>query len=163
MVVGPIALAYNVAGVGNLALRPATIAKIFAGTATAWNDPAIAADNPGVVLPSTRITTVHRADSSGTTDNFTDFLRTTAAGDWTYGHRATWPVPGGTAERRVVGERGRSDGGVPAGLRAAPGPAAATRDDGARRNPLARPGHGDGPHPVKGVARSYYRVSEPQW
>ena len=51
MVVGPIALAYNVAGVGDLRLRPATIARVFAGTITSWNDPAIAADN-GESLPA---------------------------------------------------------------------------------------------------------------
>jgi phosphate transport system substrate-binding protein len=96
MVVGPIALAYNVAGVGDLRLRPATIAKIFAGTATAWNDPAIVADNPGVVLPSTRISPVHRKDGSGTTDNFTRFLA--AAGGWANGNGSTWPAPGGRAE-----------------------------------------------------------------
>jgi phosphate transport system substrate-binding protein len=95
MVVGPIALAYNVAGVGNLQLRPATIAKIFSGAATAWDDPAIVADNPGAVLPSTKIVTVHRSDSSGTTDNVTRFLATTAAGPWTYGNNKTWPAPGG--------------------------------------------------------------------
>jgi phosphate transport system substrate-binding protein len=97
MVVGPIALAYNVAGVGDLRLRPATIAKIFAGTATAWNDPAIVADNPGVVLPSTQITPVHRKDGSGTTDNFTRFLA--SAGEWAYGNGSTWPAPGDRAEQ----------------------------------------------------------------
>jgi phosphate transport system substrate-binding protein len=99
MVVGPIALAYNVAGVGELRLRPATIAKIFAGTVTAWNDPAIKADNPDAVLPSTAIRPVHRADNSGTTDNFTKFLAATAAGDWQYGSGSKWAAPGGGAEK----------------------------------------------------------------
>ena len=98
LVVGPIALAYTVPGVGDLRLRPATVAKIFAGAATAWNDPAIAADNPGVVLPATPIVTVHRKDSSGTTDNVTRFLAATAPGDWPYGEAATWAAPGGVAE-----------------------------------------------------------------
>jgi phosphate transport system substrate-binding protein len=93
MVVGPIALAYNVAGVGGLQLRPATIAKIFSGTATAWNDPAIVADNPNTVLPATPIQAVHRSDSSGTTDNFTAFL--TAGSGWTFGHGRTWPTATG--------------------------------------------------------------------
>jgi phosphate transport system substrate-binding protein len=96
MVVGPIALAYNVAGVGGLRLRPATIARIFSGRATKWNDPAIAADNPDAVLPPTKILPAHRSDSSGTTDNFTAFLASTAAGDWTLGNNRVWPVGGGT-------------------------------------------------------------------
>jgi phosphate transport system substrate-binding protein len=95
MVVGPIALAYNVAGVGGLRLRPATIAKIFSAAATAWNDPAIVADNPNIVLPATPIRAAHRSDSSGTTDNFTAFLTKTAG--WTFGGGRTWPIPGGSA------------------------------------------------------------------
>jgi phosphate transport system substrate-binding protein len=97
MVVGPIALAYNVAGVDDLRLKPATIAGIFAGTIKAWNDPAIAADNPGAVLPTTPIRTVHRRDSSGTTDNFTKFLAATAGASWPAGSAGTWKAPGGTA------------------------------------------------------------------
>ena len=99
MVVGPIALAYNVAGVGDLQLRPATVAKIFAGSVTAWNDPAIKADNPDAVLPSTKISAVHRSDRSGTTDNFTKFLAATASSDWSYEHSSTWPAPGGLPEK----------------------------------------------------------------
>jgi phosphate transport system substrate-binding protein len=95
MVVGPIALVYNVAGVGDLRLKPATVAHVFAGTITRWNDPAIAADNPGATLPATPITTVHRQDSSGTTDNFTRFLAATAS--WPAGSGSTWRAPGGTA------------------------------------------------------------------
>src|SRR5207302_8818407 len=78
MVVGPIAVVYNVSGVTSLQLKPATLAKIFAGKVTTWNDPTIGADNPGVTLPSTKILSVHRSDSSGTTDNFTKFLAKTA-------------------------------------------------------------------------------------
>ncbi len=99
MVVGPIAVVYNVIGVTDLRLRPATLAKIFAGTATTWNDAAIAADNPGATLPSTRILTIHRSDSSGTTDNFTSYLSAAAAGSWTFGHDKTWKAPGGRVER----------------------------------------------------------------
>jgi phosphate transport system substrate-binding protein len=99
MVVGPIALAYNVAGLDDLRLTPATIARIFAGEVTNWDDPAIAADNPAAVLPPTRIRTIHRSDSSGTTANFTAFLAATAAGDWPYGNDRGWTAPGGGAER----------------------------------------------------------------
>ena len=53
---------------------PDTVAKIFAGKITKWNDPAIKADNPDAKLPGTAITPVHRSDDSGTTENFTDYL-----------------------------------------------------------------------------------------
>ncbi|MGX6606624.1 phosphate ABC transporter substrate-binding protein PstS [Micromonosporaceae bacterium Da 78-11] len=99
LVVGPIALAYNVVGAADLRLSPPTVAKIFAGAVTTWNDPVIAADNPGDVLPATRIATVHRSDSSGTTANFTAFLAATAGPDWRLGSAADWPAPGGLARQ----------------------------------------------------------------
>jgi phosphate transport system substrate-binding protein len=99
MVIGPIAVVYNVSGVSNLQLSASTLAKIFSGKVTKWNDPAIAADNPGVTLPATPILTVHRSDSSGTSDNFTKYLGAAAATDWTYGHNKVWPGPGGTAQK----------------------------------------------------------------
>jgi phosphate transport system substrate-binding protein len=103
MVVGPIALAYNLAGVDDLRLRPTTIAKIFAGSVTTWNAPAIAADNPGAVLPATPIRTVHRQDGSGTTDNFTRFLAATDPADWTAGGGSAWRAGGGTAAAGSTG------------------------------------------------------------
>lgn len=115
MLIGPIALVYNVAGINNLRLRPATIADIFAGAVTVWNDPAIAADNPGTVLPSTKIRTVHRSDSSGTTDNFTRFLAATAPDDWRFGANSTWPAGGGSGQQgsnRVAVTIARSDGAI---------------------------------------------------
>ena len=113
MVVGPIAVVYNVSGVSGLQLKPATIAKIFSGKVTTWNDPAIAGDNPGASLPTTKILTVHRSDSSGTTDNFAKFLSKTAGTDWTYGNDKTWKAPGGDAEKGSDGVSaaiGKSDG-----------------------------------------------------
>ncbi|MEU4641250.1 phosphate ABC transporter substrate-binding protein PstS [Micromonospora sp. NPDC023814] len=103
MVIGPVAIAYNVNGVDNLQLKPATLAKIFAGKVTKWDDPAIKADNPGATLPSTAINAVHRSDSSGTTDNFTDFLAKTAASDWTFGKAKEWKAPGGTGAAKSDG------------------------------------------------------------
>ncbi len=99
MVVGPIAVVYNVPGVTNLQFKPATLAGIFSGKITKWNDAAIAADNQGVTLPATAITAVHRTESSGTTDNFTKYLTGTAATDWTFGHDKVWKAPGGDAEQ----------------------------------------------------------------
>ena len=115
MVVGPIALAYNVAGVNGLRLAPGTVARIFTGRITVWNDPEIRRDNPGVSLPATPIRTVHRADNSGTTDNFTKFLAATASGDWSLGSGSGWKAPGGIAEKgsnRVVATIERSDGAI---------------------------------------------------
>ncbi|WP_433383763.1 phosphate ABC transporter substrate-binding protein PstS [Actinoplanes sp. CA-142083] len=115
MVVGPIALAYNIAGVDNLQLRPDTIARIFNGRIPAWNDPEIRRDNPDVALPSTPIRTVHRSDNSGTTDNFTKFLAATAGGNWSYGSGSSWKAPGGIAQKgsnRVVSTIERSDGAI---------------------------------------------------
>jgi phosphate transport system substrate-binding protein len=106
MVVGPIAIVYNVSGVTSLQLKDATIAKIFAGSITSWDAPEIKADNPGVSLPSAKILAIHRSDSSGTTDNFTKFLAATAASDWTFGHDKTWKAPRGQAEKGSDGVSG---------------------------------------------------------
>jgi phosphate transport system substrate-binding protein len=94
VIIGPIALAYNLSGVTNLKLDPATIAGIFQGTITKWNASQIAADNPGVSLPSTTITAAVRSDSSGTTQNFTLFLKDAEPSVWTLGSSSTikWPT-----------------------------------------------------------------------
>lgn len=93
--ISPIAVVFHLEGVDELQLSPATIAGIFAGTITTWNDPKIAADNPGVTLPDTPITPVHRSDSSGTTENFTSYLSETAGDVWTHGEVEDWPIEGG--------------------------------------------------------------------
>ena len=67
MVGGAIALTYNVEGVDNLVLTPDVTAKIFNNQITNWNDPALAAVNPGVSLPDAPIAQFHRSDGSGTT------------------------------------------------------------------------------------------------
>jgi phosphate transport system substrate-binding protein len=76
LTIGGVVLAVNLDGVsdGQLKLDGATLANIFMGDVKTWNDPAIAALNPGVTLPSTAINTVHRSDSSGTTFIFTSYL-----------------------------------------------------------------------------------------
>ncbi len=80
--ISPIAVIYNVDGVTDLNLDASTIAKIFSGAITTWNDPAIVALNPKAKLPATAITAVHRSDDSGTTKNFSDYLFQTAKADW---------------------------------------------------------------------------------
>jgi phosphate transport system substrate-binding protein len=78
MFLGAITVSYNLPGVkAGLKLEGPTIADIYLGKIKTWNDPAIAALNPGVTLPSTPITVIHRSDSSGTSAGFTGFLAAT--------------------------------------------------------------------------------------
>ncbi|GAB2855735.1 phosphate ABC transporter substrate-binding protein PstS [Actinoallomurus bryophytorum] len=95
MVGGPIAIIYNLKGVDNLQLTPATIAGIFAGKIKTWNDPALAKDNSGVKLPATPIKPLHRSDDSGTTDNLTKFLLATAPDAWKFPGGKTFPAAAG--------------------------------------------------------------------
>ncbi len=78
MVVGPIAIAYNLKGVNKLVLNGEVLAKIFLGKITTWNDPAIKALNSGANLPSSKISSFYRSDSSGTTKNFEKYLQANA-------------------------------------------------------------------------------------
>lgn len=101
--ISPIAVVYNLEGVTDLNLEPATIARIFNRQITTWDDPAIAADNPGATLPAQPITAVNRADESGTTENFTEYLVATAAADWPHEASGDWPVAGGEAAQGTSG------------------------------------------------------------
>ncbi len=101
--VSPIALIYNVEGVDELQLDPETVAGIFAGTITQWDDPAITSANPDADLPSERINPVHRSDDSGTTENFTSYLAAVAPDAWTAGEVETWPIKGGEAANGTSG------------------------------------------------------------
>jgi len=92
MVVGPVAVAYNLPSMPSLRLSPATLTGIFTGGVTRWNAREIAADNPGRRLPATRIHVFHRSGESGTTQNFTAFLR--AAGGWPRPPSRTWTGAG---------------------------------------------------------------------
>jgi len=74
-VLGGVVPVYNVPGVGaDLRFSGALLADIFLGKVTKWNDPAIAKENPGVSLSASDVTVVHRADGSGTSYIFCDFL-----------------------------------------------------------------------------------------
>jgi phosphate transport system substrate-binding protein len=90
---GPITVSYNLSGVSSLKLDATVLAEIFSGKITSWNNSAIAALNSGVSLPSTPITLAVRSDSSGTTQNFSLYLMTAAASDWSLGSSSTikWP------------------------------------------------------------------------
>jgi phosphate transport system substrate-binding protein len=76
LVMGGVAVAANLPGIGRDGLRldARTLAGIFSGRITAWNDPAVAAVNPGAMLPALPIRVVTRSDGSGTTLNFTRYL-----------------------------------------------------------------------------------------
>jgi phosphate transport system substrate-binding protein len=101
--ISPIAIIYNLPGVEELQLSPDVLAEIFNQEITEWSDKKIAADNPGVELPSTRITPVNRSDESGTTENFTDYLNKVAPGVWTHEPSGEWPVKGGEAASGTSG------------------------------------------------------------
>jgi phosphate transport system substrate-binding protein len=109
--ISPIAVVFNLQGVSTLQMSPSTIAKIFNRQITTWNDPAIAADNPGVQLPATAITPVNRSDESGTTENFTEYLAAAAGADWPHEPDGNWPVQGGEAAQGTSGVVGAVQGG----------------------------------------------------
>lgn len=103
VVMGAVAVVYNISGVTTgLRLTSDVLADIFLGTITNWNDTRISAINPGVRLPDQRITVVRRADSSGTTFIFTDYLSAVSEGWRTGPGRGTtvsWPSPGNIGGR----------------------------------------------------------------
>lgn len=113
MVFGPIAVTYNLPGVDGVALDGATLAKVFSGQVTAWNDPAIAALNPGKALPGQNIVVLFRSDESGTTDNFQKYLTAASGGAWTKGAGKTFN--GG------VGEGAKGNEGTSAAIKSTPG------------------------------------------
>jgi phosphate transport system substrate-binding protein len=93
-IAAPITVSYNLTDVKDLTLDADTIAKIFQRQIKKWDDPAIAAQNPGVRLPATDITVAHRSDGSGTTENFTKYLVAAAPNTWTLksGSTVEWPA-----------------------------------------------------------------------
>jgi phosphate transport system substrate-binding protein len=103
MVGGPIALGYNLSGVDNLVLDAPTLAKIFDSKITKWNDPAIAALNKGAKLPDLKIQAFHRSDESGTTDNFTKYLKAATPTNWTYSGGKAWQAKGGQSAAQSSG------------------------------------------------------------
>jgi len=104
--ISPIAIAYTLTGIDSLNLDADTIAKIFAGEITTWDDPAITSQNPDANLPATAITPVHRSDQSGTTENFTDYLAKAAPDAWTWPAAQSWPSDlAGEAAEKTQGMR----------------------------------------------------------
>lgn len=101
--VSPIAVVFNLEGVDSINMSAATIANVFNGTITTWNDPAIVAENPDADLPDTTITPVHRSDESGTTKNFTDYLEKASGGAWADEASGDWPLQGGESGAQTSG------------------------------------------------------------
>jgi phosphate transport system substrate-binding protein len=94
-VMGAVVVVYNVPGLTDLKLTPATLAGIFLGKISNWNDPALAAENSGAKLPDLAISVAHRSDGSGTTAVFTDYLSKVSP-EWKSGpgdgKSVSWPV-----------------------------------------------------------------------
>ncbi len=111
---------YNLPGLrasAHLKLNGKVLAEMYQGSITSWNDPRIAAINPGVALPHIRVVPLHRAESAGDTFLFTSYLSTQDA-SWDrvtgYGTTVAWPsVPGARAETGNTG--------MVAGCKATPG------------------------------------------
>ena len=99
MVIGPIAVAYNLDGVDKLVLDAPTLAAIFQGEITTWNDPKIAALNSGVTLPDTAIKPFFRSDESGTTENFTKYLKAAGGDAWAGEPAKSWTGKGEGKEK----------------------------------------------------------------
>ena len=112
---GVIAITYNLSGVSKLQLDGPALANIYLGHITKWNDPAIAALNSGVTLPSSAIQVVHRADSSGTTYHFTDYLAKVSS-EWMtkvgVAKAVSWPVGIGSAQNAGVAQSVTSTAGA---------------------------------------------------
>ncbi|MGB8965018.1 MAG: phosphate ABC transporter substrate-binding protein PstS [Candidatus Cybelea sp.] len=114
---GGAAVAYNLPGVNaSLRLTRQTVANIYLGKVTKWNDPQIAKTNAGVNLPNMPIVVVHRSDGSGTSYIFTDFLSHVSP-EWKAkvgtGKSVSWPAPS------AVGAKGNE--GVAGQVRSTPG------------------------------------------
>ncbi len=96
MVLGGVMPMYNLPGVNTtLRFSPESLVGIYFGSIKRWNDPRIAADNPGVALPDLEVIPVYRSDSSGTTSIFTNYLAA-VSGDWNSqvgkGNTVKWPA-----------------------------------------------------------------------
>jgi len=119
-IIGGTVPSFNLPGFGKGELRVTgpVLAEMFMGKISKWNDPKLAALNPGKNLPDTTITVVHRADGSGTTFNWTDYLSTVSK-DWldTVGRGAAvkWPAPtsiGGRGNEGVAALVSRTSGSI---------------------------------------------------
>ncbi len=115
-VAGAVVVSYNLPGNPVLKLDGPTLAGIFLGKITKWNDPAIAGQNPGVTLPDSDLVVVHRSDGSGTSYIFTDYLSSVSP-EWSTkvgkNTSVNWPVGlGGKGNAGVAGQLKQSPGAI---------------------------------------------------
>jgi phosphate transport system substrate-binding protein len=114
---GPVCVTYNLDGLQKpLQLSSSNLAGIFLGKITSWQDPLIKQDNPGETLPNAKITVVHRAEGSGTTDAFTTYLAAVSA-EWSEkvgkGKSVSWPTGlGAKGSEGVTGQVKQSPGAI---------------------------------------------------
>jgi phosphate transport system substrate-binding protein len=159
-VIGAVVLTYNVPGLeGELRLDGPTIAGIFLGEIRQWNDPRIAALNPGVQLPARAVLPVHRSDGSGTTYVFVDYLSAVSS---TFRDR----VGVGTSVRWPTGIGAKGNEGVTGQVRQTPGAIGYVEQVYARQNdlPMASVGNRSGEfvHPSLEATRTAARVIREQ-
>ena len=115
-VMGAVVIVWNLSGVQQLRIAPETLAAIYLGKVTKWNDAALKNDNPTAKLPDTAITVAHRSDGSGTTNIFTDYLSKVSP-DWKSGPgkgtSVNWPAGlGGKGNEGVTGLVKQTEGAV---------------------------------------------------
>lgn len=141
MVFGPIAVTYHLDGVDNLTLDAPTLAKIFNGAISSWDNPAIKALNETVPLPSTPIHVVYRAEKSGLTTSFQRYLDVASDGGW---------YSGGGETFNGVGESAAGNSGVAAALLSSDGSITYSEWSFAvgKQLPMARIITAASPHPV---------------
>lgn len=114
---GPVCITYNLPNFSQtLQLSPEVLSGMFMGTVKKWDDPKVAKDNPGVKLPNLPVVVVHRADSSGTTAIFTDYLASVNP-EWKSkvgaGKSVSWPVGlGGKGSEGVTGQLRQAPGAI---------------------------------------------------
>jgi len=115
-VMGAVVIVWNLPEVKELRLAPETLAAIYLGKITKWNDPAMQKENPGAKLPDMAITVAHRSDGSGTTNIFTDYLAKVSP-EWKAGPgkgtSVNWPAGlGGKGNEGVTGVVKQTEGAI---------------------------------------------------
>src|SRR5882672_4522332 len=115
-VMGAVVIVWNFPELKELRLSPETLAGIYLGKITKWNDEALKKENPSAKLPDLAITVVHRSDGSGTTNIFTDYLSKVSA-DWKSGPgkgtSVNWPTGlGGKGNEGVTGVVKQTEGAI---------------------------------------------------
>jgi len=115
-VMGAVVIVWNFPELKELRLSPETLAGIYLGRITKWNDEALKKENPSAKLPDLAITVVHRSDGSGTTNIFTDYLSKVSA-DWKSGPgkgtSVNWPTGlGGKGNEGVTGVVKQTEGAI---------------------------------------------------